>query len=171
MRVIICALTVMATFLCAAATSPPARAGALTIDAIVNAHDWLNATPTPALVRGKVVIVDFYTFGCINCQNIEPNLRALYRDKARSDLIILGVHSPETALERDRANVVNSFIEQGIVWPVAIDNNFALWNLCGITAWPTQLIFDRAGALRRRVVGDSQDQLVNSTVDQLLRER
>jgi len=148
-----------------------AQAGALTIDAVLGAHDWLNTTPTPALVRGKVVVVDFYTFGCINCQNVEPNLRALYREKPRSDLIILGVHSPETAIERDRDNVVHSFKEQGIVWPVALDNDFAVWNACGISAWPTQLIFDRAGVLRERILGDSQDALVNTTVDRLLKEK
>lgn len=149
----------------------PSQASGLTVGTILKAHDWLNATPTPSLVRGKVVIVDFYTFGCINCQNVEPNLRALYRNTPRTDLVIIGVHSPETPYERDRANVVNSLKEQGIAWPVAIDNDFAIWNLCGITAWPTQLIFDRSGALQQRIVGDSQDDLVNATVNRLLKAK
>ncbi|MBV8263907.1 MAG: redoxin domain-containing protein [Candidatus Eremiobacteraeota bacterium] len=170
MRTILCVLLVVAMAFSTAVRSP-AQADALTIDTILGAHEWLNATPTANLVRGKVVIVDFYTFGCINCQNIEPNLRALYRKVSRNDLIILGVHSPETAVERDRDNVIASLKEQGVVWPVAIDNDFKLWNLCGISAWPTQLIFDRAGALRHTVVGDSQDQVVDDTVQQLLKEK
>jgi len=170
MRTILCALLVAALVFSPAAHTP-AQAGALTIDSILGAHDWLNATPTASLIRGKVVIVDFYTFGCINCQNIEPNLRALYHKTSRNDLIILGVHSPETPLERDRDNVVASLKQQGVVWPVAIDNDFTLWNLCGISAWPTQLIFDRTGALRQRVVGDSQDQIVNTIVQQLLKDK
>ena len=59
---------------------------------------------------------------------------------------------------------------QGIVWPVAVDNGFVLWNAYGVTAWPTQLIFDRRGKLRQTVVGDSQDDLVRSTVARLLAE-
>lgn len=170
MRTILCTLLVIAMAFAPAARTP-ARAGTLSIDAILTAHDWLNGTPAPESVRGKVVIVDFYTFGCINCQNIEPNLRALYRKTSRKDLLILGVHSPETPIERDRDNVAASLKQQEVVWPVAIDNDFTLWNLCGISAWPTQLIFDRAGMLHQRVVGDSQDQIVDATVNRLILEK
>ena len=155
----------------AIATAQPAGATVVTLSRVLSASDWLNQTPTPAFVAGKVVLVDFYTFNCYNCQNVQPNLRTLYRTTSRNDLIILSVHSPETAVERDRDNVIASLKEQGVVWPVAIDNDFAIWNACGVTAWPTQMIFDRAGHLHKTIVGDSQDQAVDATVDQLIHQK
>jgi thiol-disulfide isomerase/thioredoxin len=147
-----------------------ARATDVTLNRVLGASDWLNAKPSLQSVRGKVVLLDFYTFDCFNCKNTEPNLRALYRSKSRADLIILSVHSPETPIEKSRDNLVASLQEQGIVWPVAVDNDFAIWNAYSVQAWPTQLLFDRSGHLRKIVVGDSQDDLVDATVDQLIRE-
>lgn len=149
----------------------PARAEDVTLARVLAANDWLNARPTPQLVRGKVVVLEFYTFGCYNCQNVEPNLRSLYRDKPRTDLVILSVHSPETSIERSRDNLLASLKEQGVVWPVAIDNDFAIWNAYGVTAWPTQMVFDRSGHLRKTVVGDSQDKALDVTVDELIAEK
>jgi thiol-disulfide isomerase/thioredoxin len=115
------------------------------------------------------VIVDFYTFDCINCKHVQPNLRELYKSKSRNDLVIVSVHSPETPFERDRHNLVASAKVQGVQWPVAIDNDFKLWNEFGVSAWPTQLIFDRHGVLQQTIVGEGQDQLVNDTVDSLIK--
>ena len=149
----------------------PARAADATLNRVLAAADWLNAKPTAQSIRGKVVLLDFYTFECFNCKNTEPNLRSLYRDKPRSDLVIISVHSPETAIEKNRDNLIASLKEQGIVWPVAIDNDFSIWNAYGVAAWPTQMIFDRSGQLRKTIVGDSQDEAVDTTVDQLIREK
>ncbi|HEV2879496.1 MAG TPA: thioredoxin-like domain-containing protein [Candidatus Eremiobacteraceae bacterium] len=151
--------------------SGQAGAGAVTLQRVLAASDWLNSKPSAQSVRGKVVLIDFYTFGCINCKNVQPNLRSLYRDKSRSDLVILSIHSPETAVERDRDQLTRSLAEQGVVWPVAVDNDFAIWNAYNVTAWPTQMIFDRAGHLRKTVIGDSQDDTVDATVDRLIREK
>ncbi|MGP6158243.1 MAG: thioredoxin-like domain-containing protein [Vulcanimicrobiaceae bacterium] len=134
------------------------------------AEGWVNEPATAAGLAGKVVVVDVFTFGCINCKNVTPNLKALYREDS-NDVAIVGVHSPETPYEKDRANVVENLRTQGIVWPVAIDNGFAIWNAYGVDAWPTQLIFDRHGRLRKTVVGDSQDELVDSTIKALVAER
>jgi thiol-disulfide isomerase/thioredoxin len=149
----------------------PSAAKTTTLTAVLAATDWLNGRPTENSVHGKVVLLDFYTFGCYNCKNVEPNLRALYKDKLRSELIILSVHSPETSFEHSRRALIESFSEQGITWPVAVDNDFAIWNAYSVNAWPTQMIFDRHGVLRRTIVGDSQDESVNAEVDELLRER
>jgi len=130
---------------------------------------WLNAPLSAAAVRGKVVLVDVFTFGCINCKNVVPNLRALYR-KGDKGLVIVGVHSPETPYEKDRANVAENLKAQGIAWPVAIDNSFAIWNAYGVDAWPTQLLFDRHGRLRRTIVGDSQDGDLDAAIKALLAE-
>lgn len=131
---------------------------------------WLNGRVSPADTAGKVVIVDVFTFDCYNCQNVVPNLRALHA-KQNDGLLIVGVHSPETPYETQRANVVKNLHTQGITWPVAIDNSFAIWNAYGVDAWPTQLFFDRTGKLRATIVGDSQDDAVDRIVQKLLAER
>jgi len=143
----------------------------LNVQRVLAATDWLNSKPEPQVVRGKVVLVDFYTFGCINCKHVQPNLRALYRDKSRKDLVILSIHSPETSYERSRANLVASLKDQGVLWPVAVDNDFAIWNSYNVTAWHTQMIFDRAGHLRKTIVGEGQDDVVDTTIDSLIAEK
>jgi len=147
-----------------------AWAGVATLSALTHAASWVNGKIDQRDVAGKVVLVDFYTFDCINCKHTEPNLRALYGSTKRRDLVIVGVHSPETGYERDRANLLASLKEQGIVWPVAVDNDFTVWNSYGIAAWPTQLIFDRHGKLRATVVGEGQDRQIDATVQQLMAE-
>lgn len=134
------------------------------------AQGWINGRITPADTAGKVVVVDVFTFDCYNCKNVVPNLRALNAKRA-NDLVIVGVHSPETPFETERANVVRNLSAQGITWPVAIDNSFAIWNAYGVDAWPTQLFFDRTGKLRATIVGDSQDDAVDRVVQKLLAER
>jgi thiol-disulfide isomerase/thioredoxin len=146
-------------------------AAPVTLEKVLAATDWLNGRPSAPAIRGKVVLLDFYTFDCYNCKNTEPNLRALYRSKSRMDLVILGVHSPETEMERNRNNLIESLKEQGIVWPVAVDNDFALWQAYGVNAWPTQMIFTRAGTLAKVIVGDSQDQAVDAEIDRLIAQK
>jgi thiol-disulfide isomerase/thioredoxin len=137
---------------------------------LFGANDWINGMPNAQSLAGKVVIVDVFTFNCYNCKNVTPNLRAL--NKSRSpEVAIVGVHAPETKYESVRSNIVDQLKAQGIVWPVAVDNDFAVWKAYGIEYWPTQLIFDRHGKLRATVIGDSQDALVNSTVNKLLAEK
>lgn len=132
------------------------------------AKDWLNGKPTPASLAGRVVIVDVFTFDCINCKHVVPELRALYTKFSRRDLAIVGIHSPETPYEKIRNNVLANLREQGISWPVALDNSFALWRAYGIEYWPTQMIFDRRGVLRKTIVGEGQDALLESTVASLI---
>jgi thiol-disulfide isomerase/thioredoxin len=155
----------------AAHSASAAAARAATLAPVYAASQgWLNGEVTPAATAGKVVIVDVFTFDCYNCQNVVPNLRALNAKKS-GDLVIVGIHSPETPFEKNRANVIDNLKKQGITWPVAIDNSFAIWNAYGVDAWPTQLFFDRSGKLRATVVGDSQDDAVNRIVQKLLAER
>ena len=153
------------------AVSASAGQSSSALDALLTSSDWLNGHPSAADLRGKVVLVDFYTFDCINCKHVEPNLRALYHDTSRHDLVIVSVHSPETPFEHDRANLKASLSEQGVVWPVAVDNDFRLWNAYGVSAWPTQLIFDRHGSLSQTIVGEGQDDLVDQTVRSLVAKR
>ena len=147
------------------ATSKPSLAPVLAAS-----EGWLNGRASAASLEGKVVIVDVFTFACINCKNVVPNLRAINASRAK-DVAIVGIHSPESPYERDRANVVDNLKRQGIVWPVAIDNSFAIWNAYGVSAWPTQLVFDRHGRLRKTIVGDSQDDELNAAISTLVAEK
>jgi thiol-disulfide isomerase/thioredoxin len=152
----------------AAAMTPPAKSP---LGPVLAANDWIDGRPTAAAIAGKVVVVDVFTVDCGNCQNVVPTLRTLYAaDRARG-LVVIGIHSPETPEEKNRSYVTDSLQRQGIVWPVAVDNNFNLWNAYGVSAWPTELFFDRHGRLRGTITGDSQDDSVKSTVAALLAER
>jgi thiol-disulfide isomerase/thioredoxin len=158
-----------------AAIALPARAEESTVpagaslDTLFTAKSWLNGEPSRSDLRGKVVLVDVFTFDCFNCQNITPNLRALAARK-RDDLAIIGIHTPETPIEHEHGEVVSHLAKLGVIWPVAIDNEFALWNAYHIEYWPTQMLFDRRGKLRKVIIGDSQDATVDAAVSALLRE-
>jgi thiol-disulfide isomerase/thioredoxin len=159
------ALTCLLIFM-GAAGRPPAS-----LQPVLAAHDWLNERATAATLAGKVVVLDVFTVDCYNCQNVVPELRTLYAADGARGLAVVGIHSPETPAERGRSYVASSLHRQGIVWPVAIDNAFSLWNDYGVSAWPTQLIFDRHGQLRETIVGDSQDAAVAAAVEKLLTEK
>ena len=158
------AILLLSPFAAEAATTP-------SLAPVVSASEgWINGPVGAQALENKVVLVDVFTFGCSNCQNVVPNLRKIAASQ-RDGLVIVGVHSPETPYEKTRANVVASLKQQGISWPVAIDNSFAIWKAYGVTAWPTQMLFDRHGRLRKTVVGDSQDAELDTTIDALLSEK
>jgi len=159
------------SLLAALLLSPIAAAASPTLAPLLGASDWINTRPTRADVAGKVVVLDVFTVDCFNCRNVEPTLRELYAKKHGSGLEIIGIHTPETPAEKQRSYVMANLKEQGIVWPVAVDNAFALWDAYGVNAWPTQLFFDRRGHLRKVIVGDSQDDAVRAEVEALLAER
>ena len=154
-------------FLAAAALSALIATGS-SLAAAFHAADWVNGRVTAAQAAGKVVLLDFYTFECINCKHTEPNLRALYSTTSRADLMILGVHSPETPYEHDRANLLASLADQGIKWPVVVDNDFTVWNAFGVDAWPTQMLFDRRGVLQKTIVGEGNDGELDAKVAKLI---
>jgi thiol-disulfide isomerase/thioredoxin len=163
-------LVILAAAVVALAGAGRAQAPATLAPVFGATQGWLNGRLTPAETAGKVVVVDVFTFDCYNCKNVVPNLRALNAKKS-DGLVIVGIHSPETPFEANRTNVVENLRRQGITWPVAIDNSFAIWHAYNVDAWPTQLFFDRTGKLRATVVGDSQDDQVDRIVQKLLAER
>src|SRR5581483_4991449 len=104
--------------------------------------------------RGRVVVVDFWTFGCYNCRNTLPSVKswdARYRDKG---LTIIGVHTPELQSERNLDNVRREVAELGIKYPVVTDNDNAIWNAYGVEAWPTWFVVDKQGRVRGMHVGE-----------------
>jgi thiol-disulfide isomerase/thioredoxin len=161
---------VAAAVVAAGLPAAAAQARGASLAPVLSTGDWINGRPDAAALRGKVVLVDVFTFACYNCKNITPNLRRLHAQTPSRDLAILGVHAPETSYEKDRANVVTNLKSLGIVWPVRTDNDFAVWHAYGVEYWPTQLIFDRHGVLRKTVIGDSQDAEVDSTIAELISE-
>jgi len=146
--------------LAAAATLAPVLAGA----------PWANAAGPPP-TAGRVTVVDVFTFACVNCMHVTPELRKLRGEYGSGDLAIVGIHAPETAEEHVHANVVRALREQGITWPVLYDDGFRVWNAYGVTAWPTQLVFDRRGRLRATYVGEGYDAALEGTVRALIHER
>jgi len=115
----------------------------------VHAKGWLNS---PALsgsdLSGKVVVYDFWTYSCVNCVRTLPYLRAWY-DRYRTDgLVIVGVHSPEFDFEKDHGNVAQAVSRLKVSWPVALDDDMAVWDAFGNRYWPAKWIADRQGKLR-----------------------
>jgi thiol-disulfide isomerase/thioredoxin len=163
----------LALALVACAAQGTARSASSTggLTPVLAAKDWIGAAPNASALAGKVVVLDVFTVDCYNCQNVVPTLRTLYAADRSNGLAIIGIHSPETPQEHDRAYVTASLQRQGIVWPIAVDNAMSLWSAYGVTAWPTQMFFDRHGRLRGTITGDSQDDAVKHLVDTLLAER
>jgi thiol-disulfide isomerase/thioredoxin len=118
---------------------------------------WLN-TPDGeplrlAALRDRVVLLEFWTFACVNCQRTLPFLRGMH-DQFQPDLAVVGVHSPEFRFERSVRNVERAVREYGLEYPVGLDNDFVAWNAYGNRYWPTMLLIDRAGQIRYTQIGE-----------------
>lgn len=135
------------------------------------AVQWLNSPPlTLQALRGKVVLVDFWTYSCINCLRTLPYIRTWadkYRDKG---LVVIGVHSPEFAFERDVDNVKQAMARLGVAYPVAIDNNYAIWRAYQNQYWPADYFIDARGHLRYQQFGEGDYDTSERVIQQLLRE-
>ena len=107
-------------------------------------------------LEGKVVLYDFWTFGCINCKRTLPHLRALHDRYADDGLVIIGVHYGEFNYEKDVDNITEAIADLDVSWPVVDDTERYVWGRFGIRAWPTQVITDREGQERYRHRGEGQ---------------
>lgn len=116
---------------------------------------WLNGAPTKlADLKGKVVMVEFWTFGCYNCRNVEPYVRAWHQKYAGQGLVVIGVHSPEFNDEKDVEKVKTYLREKDIRYLVPIDNDFATWNRYGNRYWPALYLIDKQGIIRTVRIGE-----------------
>ncbi|KVL88945.1 cytochrome c biogenesis protein DipZ [Burkholderia stagnalis] len=164
----------------AAATSQPqamraAASAALpvegTLPSLDGAVQWLNSPPlTTAGLRGKVVLVDFWTYSCINCLRTLPYINAWARKYAPYGLVVIGVHAPEFAFERDIGNVRKAVHDLGIGYPVAIDNNYAIWRAFGNEYWPAHYFVDAQGRIRRHHFGEGEYAESERAIQALLAE-
>ena len=116
---------------------------------------WLNSPSlSPESLRGKVVLVDFWTYSCINCLRTLPYLKAWYERYKDHGLVIVGVHSPEFAFEKDEGNVRRAVREFGIQYPVALDNDYAIWQAFNNQYWPAHYFVDAQGRIRGHHFGE-----------------
>jgi cytochrome c biogenesis protein CcdA/thiol-disulfide isomerase/thioredoxin len=132
---------------------------------------WLNSQPLSLEgLRGKVVLLDFWTYSCINCLRTLPYLRS-WDDAYRDDgLVIVGVHTPEFAFERDRGNVEGAVERLGVRYPVALDNDYGTWNAWANRYWPASYFIDRRGHVRFAHFGEGAYEEKESVIRDLLAE-
>ena len=142
-----------------------------TLPSFTGAVEWLNSKPlTPAALRGKVVLVQFWTYTCVNWLRTLPYVRAWaekYKDKG---LVVIGVHTPEFGFEKNIDNIRRAMKEMGIEYPVAIDSNYALWNAFGNEYWPALYLIDARGRIRRHHFGEGDYEQSERAIQQLLVE-
>lgn len=138
----------------------------------IAAGKWLNSDPlTLDGLRGRVVYIEFWTFGCYNCINTLPTVKgfdAKYREKG---LTVIGVQSPEFEREKSLDNIAKALKKHDIVYPIVTDNEMKTWNAYGVNAWPTIVILDNQGRIRYTHVGEGAYDTQEKVIRTLLAER
>jgi thiol-disulfide isomerase/thioredoxin len=167
----------MAIFAIAVLVSPPLERAAFAGVGVgssapeVTGETWLNS---PSLriadLSGKVVLVEFWTFACWNCRNVEPHVKDWQRRYGERGLVVIGVHSPELPQERELENVREYVREHAIQYPVAVDNGFATWKRYGNQAWPALYLIDKRGRVRFVHVGEGRYEETERAIEGLLAE-
>lgn len=132
---------------------------------------WINSEPLKLKdLRGQVVLVDFWTFGCYNCRNTLPFIKKWHESYKDKGLTIVGVHSPEFESEKKVENLRSEVASLGIKYAVVTDNDYATWNAYGVNAWPTVFLLDKTGQVRWSHVGEGAYNEAEKTIQKLLAE-
>jgi len=143
-----------------------------TLPDLSGATTWLNSPPlTPESLRGKVVVIDFWTYSCINCLRSLPYIQAWYGKYKDSGLVVIGVHTPEFPFEKDEANVRQAVHELGITYPVAMDNDYRIWRAFHNKFWPAHYFIDSTGRIRFHHFGEGDYDESETWIRTLLEER
>src|SRR5262245_26061351 len=146
-------------------------AGGAELASLERANEWLNSPPlTPSALRGKVVLVEFWTYTCINWLRSQPYVRAWaekYRDQG---LVVIGVHAPEFPFEKDIDNVRRAARDLKVDYPIAIDNDFAIWRAFRNRYWPALYFVDAQGRLRHHHFGEGSYEQSEMILQKLLTE-
>jgi thiol-disulfide isomerase/thioredoxin len=159
-----------AVFLLTLALAPVARAERM--PALTGATAWFNSKPlTAADLRGKVVLVDFWTYSCINCIRTLPAMRAWKERYQDAGLVIVGVHTPEFPFEADPSKVERAVRRFGITYPVALDANHAIWSAFHNQYWPAHYLVDATGRIRFTHFGEGKEAEEEREIEKLLAER
>ncbi|WP_227244694.1 cytochrome c biogenesis protein DipZ [Paraburkholderia caribensis] len=158
------------TMMRASATAAPLPVEG-TLPSLTGAVQWLNSPPlTNAQLKGKVVLVDFWTYSCINCLRTLPYVKAWSQKYRDMGLVVIGVHAPEFAFERNIDNVKKATHDLGVDYPVAIDNNYAIWRAFDNQYWPAHYFVDAQGRVRHHHFGEGEYEQSEKVIQQLLVE-
>jgi thiol-disulfide isomerase/thioredoxin len=148
-----------------------ARPGEGELASLANATEWLNSPPlTAAGLRGKVVLIDVWTYTCINWQRTLPHVRAWNEKYKDQGLVVIGVHAPEFAFERNLDNVRRFTRDLKVEYPVAVDNDFAIWRAFRNQYWPALYFVDAQGRVRHHQFGEGDYEQSEKVIQQLLTE-
>ncbi len=132
---------------------------------------WINSEPLKLEeLRGKVVMVEFWTFGCWNCRNIEPYVKAWHKKYEKDGLVVIAVHSPEFNHEKEVARVKDYVEENSISYPVPIDNDFRNWRRYKNRYWPTLYVIDKKGTIQYTRIGEGAYEQTERIIQRLLAE-
>jgi cytochrome c biogenesis protein CcdA/thiol-disulfide isomerase/thioredoxin len=157
---------------CAADVSTLVNCG--TAPEFTGIDQWFNTANDKPItlksLRGKVVLVDFWAYSCINCQRSTPHLNAWYKSYAKDGFVIVGVHAPEYAFEHVPANVLASAKQQGIKYPIALDNEFDTWTAYGNQYWPAEYLIDATGQVRHVAFGEGDYSSTENLIRTLLKD-
>jgi thiol-disulfide isomerase/thioredoxin len=153
-------------------TAPARAANVDVLQSFDGAAGWLNGPAlTASGLRGKVVLVDFWEYTCINCIRTLPYLKAWYARYHDKGFEIVGVHSPEFGFSGDRSNVAAAASRLGVSWPIALDDEHSIWLRYGVSSWPTEELFDQDGKLVDTQVGEGNYPQTESRIQSLLTSR
>ena len=142
-----------------------------TMPALSGATEWINSPPlTREQLKGKVVLVDFWTYSCINCLRTLPYVRAWAAKYKAQGLVVIGVHAPEFAFEKEPANVKAAVRDLGITYPVALDNDHAIWRAFSNQYWPAHYFIDGQGRIRYHHFGEGGYAESEKIIQRLLAE-
>lgn len=132
---------------------------------------WINSEPTSLeKLRGKVVLIDFWTYSCINCIRTLPYVEKWYEAYKDQGFVVIGVHAPEFAFEKKEENVRNAVAEYGLTYPIALDNDFATWRAFGNRYWPAHYLIDKDGNIRYTHFGEGEYTTTEKAIQELLGE-
>ncbi len=138
---------------------------------LIPGGSWFNSQPlTMASLKGKVVLIDFWTYTCINCIRTLPFTKAWYDKYADKGLVIIGVHTPEFEFEKNATNVKQAIADFGIKYPVMQDNNYATWNAYSNQYWPAEYLIDSQGNIRHTHFGEGEYDQTEKAIQDLLKE-
>lgn len=136
---------------------------------LIGGSDWINSKPLNLTqLRGKVVLIDFWTYSCINCIRSIPHLEAWYKAYGNNGLVIIGVHTPEFQFEHNYTNVYEAVQRFGITYPVVLDNNYSIWDAYYNQYWPADYLIDKNGDVRYVVFGEGDYNQTEEVIRALL---
>jgi thiol-disulfide isomerase/thioredoxin len=153
------------------AQEPPSIVGSSPLHGLSGATGWINSKPLAANeLKGKVVLVDFWDYSCINCIRAIPYIRAWAEKYKDSGLVVIGVHTPEFDIEKQPPNVLRAVQKFGITYPVAIDSDQKIWNAFHNEYWPAHYFIDAKGKVRYEHFGEGEYDQSERWIQKLLKE-